>query len=101
MAARLDRHRDQLGEGDAGEDEESAGCAAAAEAFAVEEEGREPGEDRLESEDERGVRGGEIFLRPRLDGEGGGGGEDGGDEQGDDDASGRVQQGGAHPGVLE
>ena len=58
----------------------------------IEEERSEPGEDRLEGEDERGVGGGEIFLRPGLDGEGGGGGEDGGDEQGDDDAGGRMDQ---------
>lgn len=86
MAAGLDGEGEQFGEGDAGEDEESAGGAAAAEAFAIEEERGEPGEDRLEGEDERGVRGGEIFLCPGLDGEGSGSGEDGGDEQGGHDA---------------
>jgi hypothetical protein len=101
VAAGLDGHGEEFGEGDAGEDEQSAGSAAAAEAFAVEEEGSEPREDRLEGEDERGVRGGKILLCPRLDGEGGGGGEDGCDEEGDEDAGGGVKQGRAHPWMLE
>jgi hypothetical protein len=101
VAAGLDGEWEQFGEGDAGEDEESAGGGAAAEAFAIEEERGEPGEDRFEGEDERGVGGGEIFLGPRLDGEGRCGGEDGGEEQGDHDAGGRVEKRWVHPGMFE
>ena len=66
MAAGLDGEGEQFGEGDAGEDEESAGGAAAAETFAIEEERGEPGEDRLEGEDERGVRGAPDWLAEVL-----------------------------------
>jgi len=93
VAAGLDGGREKFGEGDAGEDEQSAGSAAAAEAFSVEEEGGEPGEDRLEREDEGGMGSGEKFLGPGLDGESGGCGEDGGDEERDEDGGGPVDPG--------
>jgi hypothetical protein len=87
---------ENFSEGDAGEDEESAGRTAAAEGFAEDEEGGNPGEDGFEGEDESGVGGGEIALGPGLDGEGGGSGEDGGDSQGEDEAWGPVD-----PGMFE
>ena len=55
--------------------------------------GRDPGEDRLEGEQERGVRGGQDRLGPALDGECGGGGECCGDHEGGDEASGEVDVG--------
>jgi hypothetical protein len=96
VAAGLNGHGDEFSEGDAGEDEESAGCAAAAEAFAEEKEGGEPGEDGFESEDESGVGGGKKLLGPRLDSEGGCSGEDSGDDQSDHEAGRPVD-----PGMFE
>src|ERR1700744_5839375 len=71
---------------DAGEDEQGAGGAAAAEAFDEKQIRSEPGEDGLESEDERGVGGGKVALHPGLHGKSDGGGEDGGDKQGNEQA---------------
>jgi hypothetical protein len=96
VAAGLNGHGEEFSQRDAGKDEQSTGCATAAEAFAEEEKRGEPGENGLEREDEGGMGSGEELLRPRLHGEGGGGGENGGDEQSDDDAGRPVD-----PGVLE
>ncbi len=57
---------ENFSQGDAGKDEQGAGGAAAAEAFAEDEEGGDPGEDGLEGEDESGVGGGEISAGPRT-----------------------------------
>ena len=80
------RLRDELGEGDSGEDEDGAGCGDEAEAFSGDEEGCDPGKDWLEGEDERGVGGGQDGLCPALDGKRGGSGEYGGDKERDNEA---------------
>ena len=58
-------------------------CGNEAEAFAGEEVGRDPGEDRLDGEEERRVGGGQDGLGPALDGECGGGGEGCGNHEGE------------------
>lgn len=73
--------RDEFSDRDADEDEHCAECGTEAEAFAGDEEGRNPGKYRLKREQERGVRRGQDGLGPTLNGECGGGGEHSGDDQ--------------------
>lgn len=80
------RLRNEFGNGDADEDEDGSGGGAEAEPFAHDKEGRDPCKNRFESQQERGVGGGQDRLSPALDGECCGSGKCGGDEESGDKA---------------
>lgn len=82
-----------LGEGNAYEDEDGACKRASAKPLAEDEEGCKPCEDGLQCEDEGGVGGGQDALRVGEDREGEGGGEDGRDGECGEDAWGPVNVG--------
>ncbi len=76
---------DELGESDSGDDESRTGERAGAEMLMQKDQRGEPGEDGFERENDGGVRGREMLLRPALDGEGGRRCEDAGDDQRNDE----------------
>ena len=81
MGGGLHRSGNEFREGDAGEDEQSAGGAAPAKAFSENKERGNPGKDRFQRQDEGSVGRREELLRPGLHGKGDRGGQHGGNQQ--------------------
>src|SRR5207302_6884377 len=76
----------QLGERQTGQNQQSAEGGSPAQSLAQQNIRRDPGKDRLQSEDEPGIGGADELLRPRLNGEGGRQAKKSGNQNGSDDA---------------
>src|SRR5437868_14374296 len=80
------RSAQQLGAKQTGQNQQRPEGGSPAQSFAQQNIRRDPGKDRLQGEDERGVGGADELLRPRLNSEGGRQAKKSGDQNGSDDA---------------